>query len=178
MDKQQNSNERQVQSDLWKLNLSKQNRDFAEGSDIFDVRTQSVTISFLRLQRGFGTLAVSKGCFVRHAVIRLRFSHVFSQKVMPGRLSFDTGVISVNSVLKEPWSGSGNTARAAIPTKTSISRSPCPSQAAYQAFRKPLWKLDAIFNTAAFDPAPGHASLTTLYTIFRVYLPLDHALSS
>jgi len=146
--------------------------------DIFDVQTRSVTISFLRPQRGFGTLAVSKGCFVRHAVIRLRLSHAFSQKVMPGRLSFDTGVTSVNSVLKEPWSGSGNIARAAIPTKTSISRSPWLSQAASQAFRKPWQKPDGLFNTPTFDPAHGHASLVTLYTIFRVYLPLDHGLSS
>ena len=146
--------------------------------DIFDVQTRSVTISFLRPRKGFGTLAVSKGCFVRHAVILLRLSHASSRKMMLGRLSFDTGVANANSVLKERWSGSGNTARAAILTKTSISRSPCPSQAAYQAFRKPRWKLDALFNTHAFDPAPGHASLTTLYTFFRVYLPLDHALSS
>ena len=120
-----------------KLRFLKRRQVFAGGMGIFDVRTQSVTISSLRPQRGFGTLAVSKGCSVRHAVIRLRFSPVFSQKVMPGRLSFDTGVVSVNSVLKEPWSGSGNTARAAIPTKTSISRSPWPFQAASQAFKKP-----------------------------------------
>ena len=109
----------------------------AGGMDIFDVQTRGVTISFLRPQKDFGMLAVSKGYFVRHVVIRLRLSHAFSQKVMPGRLSFDTGVISVNSVLKEPWSGSGNTARAAIPTKTSIFRSPWPFQTPYQALRKP-----------------------------------------
>jgi hypothetical protein len=146
--------------------------------DIFDVQTRSATISFLRPQKGFGTLVVSKGCFARHAVIRLHLSHAFSQKVMLGHLSSGTGVISVNSVLKEPWPGSGNTARAAIPTKTSISRSPWLSQAASQAFRKPWQKPDGLFNTPAFDPAPGYASLTTLYTFFRVYLPLDHTLSS
>ncbi len=161
-----------------KQEFLKRSQVFAGGMDIFDVQTRSVTIFFLRLQRGFGTLGVSKGCFVRHAVIRLRLSRASSQKMMPGRLSFDTGVANANSVLKERWSGSGNTARAAILTKTSISRSPCPSQAAYQAFRKPWQKPDVLLNTPAFDPAPGHASLTTLYTFFRVYLPLDHALSS
>jgi hypothetical protein len=153
-------------------------RGFAADSGIFDARTRGVTIFSLRPQRGFGTRAVLKKCFVRHAVIRLRLSRASNRKMMPGRLSFDTGVANVNSVLKERWLGSGNTAQAAILTKTSIFRSPCPSQAAFQALRKPWQKRDVLFNTPAFDPAPGHASLATLYTIFRVYLPLDHALSS
>ena len=161
-----------------KLEFLKRRQVFAAGTDIFDVQTRSVTMSFLRHQKGFGTWAVSSGCFVRHAAIRLRLSRASSQKMMLGRLSFDTGVANANSVLKERWSGSGNTARAAIPTKTSISRSPWLSQAASQAFRKPWQKPNGLFNTPAFDPAPGHASLTTLYTFFRVYLPLDHALSS
>jgi len=161
-----------------KLEFLKRRQVFAAGTDIFDVQTRSVTMSFLRHQKGFGTWAVSSGCFVRHAAIRLRLSRASSRKTMPGRLSFDMGVTNASSVLKERWLGSGNTARAATLTKTSISCSPRPFQAAFQAFRKQRQKPDGLFYTTAFDPAPGHASLTTLYTFCRVYLPLDHTLSS
>ena len=138
-----------------KLRFLKRRRAFAGGMGLFDVRTRGVTIFSLRPQRGFGTLAVLKKCFVRHAVIRLRLSRASSRKMMLGRLSFDTGVANANSVLKERWSGSGNTARAAIPTKTSISRSPWPSRAASQAFRKPWQKPDVLLVPLPLIPHPG-----------------------
>jgi hypothetical protein len=131
-------------------------RGFAADSGISDVRTRGVTIFSLRPQRDFGTLVVSKGCFVRHAVIRLHLSRAYSRKMMLGRLSFDMGVANANSVLKERWLGSGNTARAAILTKTSISRCPWYSKTAYQAFRRPWQKPDGLFKTPLpLIPHPG-----------------------
>ena len=120
-----------------KLRILKRKRDFAEDSGISDVRTRGVTIFSLRPQRDFGTLAVLKRYFVRHAVIWLRLSRASSRKMMPGLLSFDTGALNVRPALKEPWSGSVNTARAAARTKTSTSRSPMLSRKECPADRKP-----------------------------------------
>ena len=157
--------------------ILKRKRDFAVDSGISDVRTRGVTIFSLRPQRDFGTLAVLKRCFVRHAVIRLRLSRASSRIMMRGRLSFDTGALNVRPVLKEPWSGSVNTAQVATHTKTSISRSPMPFRKECLADRKPRCNLTAL-KRLTLDPALGHASFATLYTLFWVYHPLDHTLSS
>lgn len=138
-----------------KQEFPRRRQDFAWGMGISDVRTRSVTIYFSRHRRDFGKLAASKGCYARHVVTRLCLSHAFKRKMMPGRLSSDTVAVSVRHALKEPWSESGNTARAATPTKTSISRSPWPSQTVFLAFRKLLRKPDGSFNTHPLIPHLG-----------------------
>jgi len=158
--------------------FSKRRQGFAAGTGISGVRTRSVTISFSRHRRDFGKLAVSKGCSVRHAVIRLCLSRAFRRKMMPGRLSSGTVAANARSALKGPWSGSGNTARAATPTKTSIFQSPWLSRAVFQTLRKLSRKPDRLVKRCSFDPAPGHASLATLHPFCRVHRPLDHGLSS
>jgi hypothetical protein len=129
--------------------FSKRRQGFAAGTGISDVRTRSVTISFSRRRRDYGKPAGSKGCSARHAVIRLCLSRAFRRKMMPERLSSGTVAVSVRSALKEPWSGSGNIARAATHTKTSISRSPWLSQAVFQTLKKPSRKPDGLLNASS-----------------------------